>query len=151
MFAIHYLKKMAASFFTDKNSNRKHISKEKGCNLRQIRGKSCKEARYGSSRIKGEIQRNKKKKRNIFWGLFSVRNYVNPHIFFLGLSNILKISEGFFSRHLTNITVGCNKKNHGKSQQTADNFKNVQSYICFICTFAFSELLIRIFYPDSFI
>ena len=74
MFAIHYLKKMAASFFTDKNSNRKHISKEKGCNLRQIRGKSCKEARYGSSRIKGEIQRNKKKIRNTKKKVFRPKN-----------------------------------------------------------------------------
>ena len=74
MFAIHYLKKMAASFFTDKNSNRKHISKEKGCNLRQIRGKSCKEARYGSSRIKGEIQRNKKKNRNTKKKIFRPKN-----------------------------------------------------------------------------
>ena len=100
MFAIHYLKKMAASFFTDKNSNRKHISKEKGCNLRQIRGKSCKEARYGSSRIKGEIQRNKKKNRNTKKKVFRPKNpseaVINGNralttIGFLQATNLLEI------------------------------------------------------------
>ena len=42
--------------------------------LRQIRGKSCKEARYGSSRIKGEIQRNKKKNRNTKKKVFRPNN-----------------------------------------------------------------------------
>ena len=91
---------MAASFFTDKNSNRKQISKEKGCNLRRIRGKSCKEARYGSSRIKGEIQRNKKKNRNTKKKVFRPKNpseaVINGNralttIGFLQATNLLEI------------------------------------------------------------
>ena len=41
--------KMAATFFTDKNCNRKQMSKDKSCNLRQIRSRSFKEVRYGSN------------------------------------------------------------------------------------------------------
>ena len=40
---------MAATFFTDKNSNRKQMSKDKSCNLRQIRSRSFKDVRYGSN------------------------------------------------------------------------------------------------------
>ena len=44
--------KMAASFFTDRNSNRKQLSKERSCNLRQIRGRSFKVGRCGSNKKK---------------------------------------------------------------------------------------------------
>ena len=52
MFVINQLKKMAATFFTDRNSNRKQMSKDKSCNLRQIRSRSLKEVRYGSNQKK---------------------------------------------------------------------------------------------------
>ena len=68
MFAIHYLKKMAASFFTDRNSNRKQMSKKGGCNTRRVKNRPFREARYGSTRKKdgtiyNMIKRSSKKKK----------------------------------------------------------------------------------------
>jgi hypothetical protein len=56
---IHYLKKMAASFLTDRSSSRKQMSKNKGCNLRQVKNPSFKEGRYNNTR-KNEVSIHKK-------------------------------------------------------------------------------------------
>ena len=62
MFVVHYLKKMAASFLTDRNSNRKQISNNKGCNLRQVKNPSFKEGRYNNTRKNEELFHKKSKK-----------------------------------------------------------------------------------------
>ena len=62
MFLVQCLKKMAASFLTDRNSNRKQISHNKGCNLRQVKNTSFKEGRYNNTRKNGEIFHKKSKK-----------------------------------------------------------------------------------------
>ena len=68
MFAIYYLKNMAAAFLTDKNSNKRQIMGNEACNSARFKNRSCKENVLGSIRRKAngnikKIKKNNKKKR----------------------------------------------------------------------------------------
>ena len=112
MFAIHYLKKMAASFFTDRNSNRKKLANDKECNLRQVRNRSLKESRYRSNK-KNEDKLSKKIKTNCkkkSLKMLNRRKKVKDEISSTTTNGSLEATN--LLENLTNINLQTNSKTH---------------------------------------
>ena len=69
MFAIDYLKNMAAAYLTDNNSNKRRIKENEACNSSRLKNGNCKESGLKSMKtkrngnIKNVKKNNKKKKK----------------------------------------------------------------------------------------
>ena len=115
MFAFHFLKTMAASFFADKNSKRKQISRNGTCRSRQVKNKPFAKTRIGSTRKKrGTVDiltkksRNKKKTQKHFKSRENVKNELYSTLSVSGPfepTNLLKEMTTNFDKGITSNKV----------------------------------------------
>ena len=131
MFVIHYLKKMAASFLSDRHSNRKQITKTKGCNLRQLKNPSFKEDRYNNTRkTEKSFHKKARKGKNKSINQVNTRRNSKTELFSSAANGPLEAKN--LLEDLSTFSLRSESKNTSRNTAKTNDQKyiNTEVYLC---------------------
>ena len=114
MFAIDYLKNMAAAFLTDKNSNKRRITENEACNSSRFQNGNCKESGLKSNKTKrnGNIKKIKKRDKKKKKKKYATAKKLLKHQFYSAMNDggSVETTSLFKEKLSLSTTTGTNLK-----------------------------------------